>query len=131
MSAHARPYDFGEARTAINAAKAAMAASEVATRDAYKVYAAAEQAYRMALAKKILELHADGIAWTSTADIARGDKQVADLRYRRDVAEGVKEAAQAATWRHTADRKDLAALVAWSMRVAPLGEYDEDLARVA
>lgn len=124
MSAHSRPYDFHEAKNAINTAKAAMLASEKFTREAYAKYAEAERAYRVALASKILELHAEGTAWTSTADIARGDKQVANLRFQRDVSEGIKEAAQAATWRHTADRKDLAALVSWSMRVAPDGQYD-------
>ena len=131
MTPHAQPYSFGEARDAINNAKAAMKASEDFTRKAHADYAEAEKSYRIALASKILELHADGIAWSSTADIARGDEKVALLRYKRDVAEGVKEAAQAATWRHSADRKDLASLVAWSMRVSPDGQYDEPMARVA
>ncbi|HET6866216.1 MAG TPA: hypothetical protein VFH80_09840, partial [Solirubrobacteraceae bacterium] len=82
-------------------------------------------AYRVALAKKIVELHAGGAAWTVCQDLARGDQSVADLRYRRDVAEGVKEAAQNAVWRHTADRKDLGKLVDWSMRVAPDGQHEE------
>jgi hypothetical protein len=125
VNANVVPYDFGQARDKIEQAKRAMQASEQATRDAYAGYARAERAYRMALATRILELHADGIAWTVTADIARGDKKVADLRYHRDVAEGVKEAAQSATWRLTADRKDLAALIDWSKRVSPDGQYDE------
>ena len=123
MSAHQHPYSFGEARNTANVASNRMKASEAFTRQAYAKYADAERAYRVALAKKILELHAEGKAWTVTADIARGDKDVADLRYERDVAEGVKQAAQDATWRLTADRKDLGAFIQWSMRVAPDGQY--------
>ncbi|HET6867716.1 MAG TPA: hypothetical protein VFH80_17490, partial [Solirubrobacteraceae bacterium] len=59
-------------------------------RQAFEDAANAERAYRVALAKKIVELHAGGAAWTVCQDLARGDQSVADLRYRRDVAEGVK-----------------------------------------
>jgi hypothetical protein len=39
-------------------------------------------------------------------DLAKGDKHVADLRFKRDVAEGIREAAVSALWRHTADRRE-------------------------
>lgn len=131
MSGNVQPYDFGQARDLINGAKVAMQNAEQFTREAYKDAAAKEKAYRVALARRITELHGEGAAWTVCQDLARGDERVAHLRYERDVAEGVKEAAQSATWRLTADRKDLAALVAWSMRVAPDGQMDEPVRRVA
>ena len=124
MTPHVHPYSFDEARQAITQASQNMKASEDFTRKAYEEHAAAERAYRVALAKKIIELHAEGVAWSSCSDLARGDRDVADLRYRRDVAAGVREAAQSATWRLTADRKDLLALVEWSKKVAPDGQYD-------
>jgi len=124
MSDHAQPYDFEQARRAVTTASQNMKAAEDFTRKAFENAASAERAYRVALAQKIVELHADGAAWTVCQDLARGDKTVAGLRYLRDVAEGVKEAAQTSTWRHTADRKDLSKLVDWSMRVAPLGQSE-------
>jgi hypothetical protein len=125
MTAHAHPYSFGEARDICNRASRAMQGAEEFLRDAYRQYAEAERAYRKALADRIVELRADGQPATLTADLARGDKQVAYLRYKRDVAEGLKEAAQTAVWRHTADRRDLTELVNWSKRVAPDGQYEE------
>jgi hypothetical protein len=122
---HAIPYSFGEAREAITIASQNMKSAEDFTRKAHEDAAAAERAYRVALAKRIVEIHAEGSAWTVCQDLARGDRSVADLRYRRDVAEGVKEAAQSSTWRHTADRRDLSKLVDWSMRVAPLGQMED------
>lgn len=128
MSGNPRPMDFEDARRAIRRASENQKASEQHLREAYAEFAAKERAYRLALAQEITRLHADGVAWSSTADLARGDKQVADLRYARDVAEGVKEAAAQAAFRHAADRRELEQLVNWSMKVAPLGEYAESLA---
>lgn len=131
MTAHVHPYSFAEAREAITTASQNMRNAEQFVRQAFEQAAAAERAYRVALARKIVELHAGGAAWTVCQDLARGDKEVADLRYKRDVADGVKEAAQNATWRMTADRKDLGKLVDWSMRVAPDGQMDEPIRRAA
>lgn len=126
-----QPYSFGEAREAVRVASEAMKAAESNRRDASEKLATAERAYRIALAQKIVEVHAEGAAWTVAQDLARGDRQVADLRYARDVAKGVLDAAETVAWRHTADRKDLAALISWSQRVAPDGQYGDHLARAA
>ncbi len=48
--------------------------------------AKAERNYRIAKAKKILELRAEGHPVTIVLDLARGDKKVADLAYARDCA---------------------------------------------
>lgn len=113
---NAVPYDWAQARDAINAAKAAQRSAEGNVRDAFKSYGAAERAYRLALAQEILKLRAEGQPVTIVQDLAKGTEQVADLRFKRDVAEGVKEAAQSAVWRHTADRRELEQLVEWSAR---------------
>ncbi len=120
------PYSFGEARAAAQKASAAQRQAEDFLRDTSRGAAQAEESYRVALAKRIVEAHAGGTAWTACQDIARGDPQVARLRFERDVAEGVKEAAQQAAWRLTADRKDLQALIDWSKRreLAENGNWD-------
>lgn len=110
------PYDFSEAKAAIERASVAQKNSEEAVRQAFKDYGAKERAYRLALAQEIVRLRADGQPVTVVQDLAKGNKHVADLRYARDVAEGVKEAAVAAQWRHTADRRELEQLVDWSQR---------------
>lgn len=127
MSGNPSPYDFTEARDAVKGASDAMKVAEQARRDASKDLALAERAYRVALAQRIVELHAEGCAWTVCQDLARGDKHVADLRYTRDVAKGVLDAAETVAWRHTADRRDLSSLINWSQKVAPLGEHGEHL----
>lgn len=129
MSPHAVPYDFGEAREAASKFQAAQRAGEDALRAASEAAAEAERLYRKALARKIVEVHADGAAWTVAQDLARGDDRVADLRYERDVAKGALEATQTASWRHTANRKDCLALIEWSAK-APDGYRDERPASV-
>ncbi len=115
MRAMTLPWDMQEARNALAASSANQNAAEVTLREAVKKAAACEQAYRIALASKIMELRASGPA-TLAADLARGDERVAHLRFNRDVAEGMKDAAVQVGWRASADRKDAQALAAWSMR---------------
>jgi len=110
------PWTFDEARAAARRASASQRAAEDFIRDAFKTFALSEESYRLALAQKITELHAQGVAWTATADLARGDKTVAELRRRRDIAEGVVEAAKQAGWRASKDRDDVQAFTSWSMR---------------
>lgn len=110
------PYSWGEARDAINTAKAQQVVAERNVRDAFKAFGLARRAYQTSLAQKILDLRASKTAATLCAELARGDEHVADLRFKKDVAEGVMEAARAAVWRHTADRRELEQLVDWSMR---------------
>lgn len=126
---NAQPYDFDEAREAINVAKAVQAGAEDAVREAYRQFAAARKAYQLAFAQAIVEARAE-LPATVALDMARGTPKVAQLRYEKDVAEGVMEAAKSAIWRHTADRKDLARLVDWSIRVAPDGQHDDESGRL-
>lgn len=59
-----------------------------------KDYALAEYNYRTALSKRLVELRASGQAVTHLADIARGEDKIAELRYKRDIAEGLKKSAE-------------------------------------
>jgi hypothetical protein len=110
------PWDFEQARGAARQASSSQRAAEDFIREAYKDFAVKEEAYRVALAMRITELHAEGVAWSSTGDLARGDKLVARLRRDRDIAEGVKEAAAQAGWRASKDRDDVHAFIGWSQR---------------
>lgn len=118
------PYDFAQAIAATRKAAEMQMAAEDGVREAARALAEAERQYRMALAQEILAAHADGKAWTVSPDLARGEKRVADLRYARDVAEGVLKAADQRAWRHSADRKDNNEFIQWSRRVAPDGQRD-------
>ncbi len=128
---HAIPYDFSEARATAHRFQAAQLDGERALRDASEKLADAERHYRRALARKIVEVHADGAAWTVAQDLARGDNDVSELRYLRDVARGVFEASQTASWRHTANRKDCLELIVWSRTVAPDGQRSHAELRTA
>lgn len=52
----------------------------------------AKRDYAVAYAGKILELKGEGKAATLILDLAKGDKHVAELRYKKDVAKGVYDA---------------------------------------
>ena len=111
-----QPWDFGTAYDRCIGSSRNQEGAEDLIREAFSDFAQAEEAYRTALATKILSLKADGIAITACGEIARGDKQVAKLRRERDVAEGVKEAATHVAWRRNADRKDAQRFADWSQR---------------
>jgi hypothetical protein len=112
------PWDFDQARAKARKASENQEAAEGNIKEAARNYAEAEGAYRLALAKKILELHANGVAWTVTSDIARGDPDVVRLKIERDTLEGVRDAAGHAAWRASNDRQDTQRFIEWSRRVA-------------
>ncbi|MEJ7783393.1 MAG: hypothetical protein WKF96_01230 [Solirubrobacteraceae bacterium] len=111
-----QPYDFSQAKAAQREASTRQRAAEQFVIDSWKGYAEAERAYRAALAAKIVELKAGGMAVTACADVARGEPAVAALKHRRDIAEGVREAAGQAAWRASADRKAEQSFLEWSAR---------------
>jgi hypothetical protein len=57
-------------------------------------YAIKERKYRVALSQKLTELRAAGEKVTHLADIARGIPEIAQLRFDRDIAEGLKKSAE-------------------------------------
>lgn len=59
-----------------------------------KDYAKKEYNYRTALSKELVRLRAEGQAVTHLADIARGEPEIAKLRYERDIAEGLVKSAE-------------------------------------
>ncbi len=110
------PYDFRQAAAADQVAHDRQRAAEQWIIDAARDYAEAERAYREALSARIVKLKADGTAWTSCGDVARGDPAIAVLKYKRDVADGVRAAAAQAAWRASKDRDAEATRIQWSMR---------------
>jgi hypothetical protein len=115
--ARSHPWDFAQAVRNANAQRSAQAAAEEFFKTCSRDYAKAEEAYRLALASEIVRQHDAGVAWSVAPDLARGDKRVADLRRKRDIAEGMKDAALQALWRAAADRRDAGRFIEWSMRV--------------
>lgn len=111
------PWTFDEARSIAAQQAQAQKQAEDFTKQAWRQSGEKERAYRVALAQKIITLHQDeGVAWSSTEALAKGDAGVAKLKFEWDVAEGVKEAASQAAWKANQDRKDAHALITWSMR---------------
>ena len=125
MSGNPEAWSFHQAVEASRRGKEGQADAESARKDAMTEYALAEKLYRVELAKRIVELIAEGKPATVAKDLARGDKRVSDLGYNRDVAEGMRDIAEQRAWRHTADRKDIQELIEWSRIVAPLGQTQE------
>lgn len=54
-------------------------------------YALAEKEYRIAKAKKILELRNEGVAVTIIPDLAKGDEEIAALDFKRNIAKTLFE----------------------------------------
>lgn len=111
-----RPWTFGEALLRQREATQKQLQAEDFVKSAYRDFAEAERAYREALATAITTLRADGQPVTLCGDLARGDKHVARLKHARDIADGVREAAQHAIWRATADRRAVESFVSWSQK---------------
>lgn len=119
------PWTFDEAQEACRRASREQKAAEDHFKEAAREFAEAEERYRLALAEAIIEAHAEGIAWTVAPDIARGRKNVAELRRGRDIALGVRDALDQACWRRTADRKDAQRFADWSQRKELAGAYGD------
>jgi hypothetical protein len=110
------PLQIEDARDAAYRASELQREVEDTIREASRNLAEAERLYRMKLSERIIELHADGVAWTVAGDVARGEEATARLRYNRDVAEGVVDAARQQAYRRAADRRDLHQFITWSER---------------
>lgn len=110
------PWSFDEAERRLSDASSRQQVAEDQLKQAFKAAADAEDAYRIQLAKVITSLRDMGVPATVCQDLAKGAEDVAELRRARDVAEGVKAAAEQACWRRNADRRDAARLADWSQR---------------
>ena len=109
------PLEITDAREAAYEASKRQRDVEDQIRDASRELAEAERQYRLKLTERILYLHAqDGLAITMCGEVARGEPAVATLRFKRDVAKGVLEAAQQQAYRRAADRRDLHRMIRWS-----------------
>lgn len=61
-----------------------------------RAYAQAEHDYRVALSQEILKERDNKMPVTIISDVCRGKKEIAALRFRRDIAETVYDAAKEA-----------------------------------
>ena len=110
------PWTFGEARQKCLDAASAQEDAEQRVKDAYRDFADKQRKYKVALKKAMLRFKGEGFAISTCRDLARGDDHVALLAYERDLAEGNREAAVDAMWRHTANRKDAQRFAQWGER---------------
>lgn len=110
------PLEIEDARAAAFRASELQRGVEDSIREHSRGWAAAERAYRQRLAERILEYKAAGNAITACEVIAKGQKDVADLRYARDIARGMFEATKQEAFRRGADRADVHQLLEWSMK---------------
>jgi hypothetical protein len=110
-------WDFNACRNAAKNADLAQRDGEAAYQEANEVYARAEAAYRVELAKETLKLRADGMAATLVPDLAKGNERISSLRLERDIAKGLLDAANHAMWRHNATRRDVQRFVDYSLAI--------------
>lgn len=109
------PFDFARAYETHQEASREQAAAEDAIGAASREQAAAEERYRVALAAEMWRLRREEkVAWSSLADLARGNDDVAALKRARDEAEGELTIANHAAYRRSADRRDVERFIAWS-----------------
>lgn len=135
------PLEIEDARDAAHRASEKQRDVEDQMRAASRELADAERAYRQKLSLRILALHAGegdqpGFAITTCETIAKGEREVSDLRYARDVKAGLLEAVKQEAFRRGADRKDVHQLLVWSERRdlrtdVPPAEWQEREAVVA
>jgi hypothetical protein len=111
-----RPWNFDEARDHCRKASSHQEAAEANLKEAYVDYAKAQEAYALHLALTVTSLREMSTPATVCLELARGAGDVAALRRTRDIAEGVKAAAEQACWRRNADRKDAQRFADWSQR---------------
>jgi hypothetical protein len=112
------PFDWATAVAAHREASEAQHEAERFLARKAEEFATLEAEYRKAVARRIVELQAEGKPATLAKDLARGDVLVADLKRRAMIAEGMVEAAKQSIWRHTASRRDLEQFLDWSKRAA-------------
>ena len=91
----------------IERAKKNMELATFAYKDHSNNYSEAERDYRIALAKKIIELKAEGYAATLILDLCKGDKVVANLKMTRDIESGLMQSAQSAIYNYRLEFKVL------------------------
>lgn len=108
------PLQIEDARDSAHRASEMQRECEDRIKGTSRTLADAERAYRLKLSTRILALKAEGMAVTMCGEVARGETEVANLRYARDVAAGVFEAAKQESFRRGADRRDVHQLLVWS-----------------
>lgn len=109
-------WTWHQAQDAMQDAADEQEASEQHMRDTAKEAAVAKRDYQRALAVRIVELKARGNAVTACETIAKGEDDISDLRFQRDLKEAEAQAARAANYRHSANRQDTLKLCEWAMR---------------
>jgi hypothetical protein len=111
-----QPWDFATALAASHAAETEQRRVESEVTTAYREFARAEELYEVALARRIWQLKAEGVAITACKTLAEGEPSIAVLKRERNEKEGLKETSKLAGWRVNADRRDVEGFIDWSKR---------------
>jgi hypothetical protein len=83
---------------------------------AVKAHSEAEHTYRIAYAKKLVELRGDAVPVGVATDLAKGDETVAQLKYERDLAKGMIDVARERLRQLDGERASLRQLLEWSRK---------------
>ncbi len=111
-----QPWDFQTALKASQDAEREQRRVESEVTQAYRDFAKAQRLYDVALARRMYELKAQGVAVTACKTLAQGEPEIAALREAKYEREGLKETAKVAAWRVNADRRDVESFIDWSKR---------------
>jgi len=83
---------------------------------AVKAHAEAEQTYRIAFAKKLVELRGDAVPVGISLELAKGEAVVAQFKYDRDLAKGMIDVARERLRQLDGERASLRQLLEWSRK---------------
>lgn len=110
------PLDLDDGRKAASMLARQCRASVDNLDQAVQRHAESEHSYRKAFAKKIVELRADGVPATICLELAKGDQQVAQLKYDRDLAKGIIDVTRERLRQLDGERASLRQLLEWSQK---------------
>lgn len=79
-------------------------------------HAEAEHTYRKAYASKLVELRGQAVPATICLELAKGDEQVAKLKFDRDLAKGMIDVARERLRQLDGERASLRQLLEWSRK---------------
>ena len=83
-------------------------------------FAAKERDYNIALVSEMLRLKASGVPATACERLAKGTKEIADLRYARDVAKGMMTACDKAMQNLRTVLNAYQSILAWERKLNEL-----------
>jgi hypothetical protein len=116
LYAQADPLDLDDGRRAAHHQAQIQRRALLELEERVEAAAEAEHAYRVALAKKMLQLRESGVQITVLSDVARGEEEIATLKQARDIADGMVVAQRERVRELEGERAMLRELLEYSRR---------------